>query len=135
MTGGGSGPEGLPVTYLRLYTDDRGESHFVLRSVGGVLEAEAAGRTLLDDGTASGYSLRVVAPGWTRDWGPSKARTLAVYIAGEGMVESSDGDYRRVCPGVVLLAEDTTGRGHRAEVTGDEPLVVLHVVLPTPERR
>jgi len=69
------------------------------------------------------------------DWGPSKGRTLAVYIAGEGMVESSDGDRRTVRPGVILLAEDTTGRGHRAEVTGDEPLVVLHVVLPAAAAR
>ena len=132
MTGQVPGSEGSPVTYLRLYTDDEGESHFVSRSMGGVVEAEAAGRTLLDEGTASGYSLRIVPPGWTRDWGPSKARTLAVYIAGEGTVESSDGDRRCVCPGVVLLAEDTTGRGHRAEVTGGEPLVVLHLVLPAP---
>ena len=120
MTGEGPGPKGSPVTYLRLYTDDEAESHFVSRSMGGVVEAEAAGRTLIDGARASGYSLRVVPPGWTRDWGPSKARTLAVYIAGEGPVESSDGDRRRVCPGVVLLAEDTTGRGHRAEVTGDD---------------
>ena len=82
MTGEGSWLEGSPVTYLRLHADDEGESHFVLRSIGGVVEAEAAGRTLIDEGTASGYSLRVVPPGWTRDWGPSKARTIAVYIAG-----------------------------------------------------
>ena len=80
---------------------------------------------------AAGYRLRVVPPGWTRDWGPAREPTLAVYIAGEGVVESSDGDRRRVRPGVILLAEDTTGRGHRAEVAGGEPLVVLHVVLPT----
>ena len=43
------------------------------------------------DRGATGYSLRVVPPGWTRDWGPSKRRTLAVYIAGEGTIESSDG--------------------------------------------
>ena len=76
------------------------------------------------------YSLRVVPPGWTRGWRPSTARTLAVYIAGEGMVESSDGDRREVYPGVILSAEDTTGRGHRSQVTGDEPLVVMHIVLP-----
>jgi hypothetical protein len=119
------------VTYLRLYADDDGESHFALRPVGSGADPEAAGRGLLDEGRASRYSLRVVPPGWTRDWGPSKERTLAVYIAGEGTVESSDGDRRGVRPGVILLAEDTTGRGHRAEVTGDELLVVLHVVLPS----
>lgn len=135
MTVEGSRQEGSPVRYLRLYTDDEGESHFALRSMAGVAETEAVERELLDEGGATGYSLRVVPPGWTRDWGPSKRRTLAVYIAGEGTIESSDGDRRRVHPGVVLLAEDTTGHGHRAEVAGDEPLVVLHVVLPSPATR
>ena len=54
---------------------------------------------------------------------------MAVNIAGEGTVESNDGDRCGVRPGVILLAEDTTGRWHRAEVTGDEHLVVMHVVL------
>jgi hypothetical protein len=123
------------VTCLRLYADEDGESHVALRPMRGDADPEAAGRELLDAGQASRYSLRVVPPGWTRDWGPSKERTLAVYIAGEGIVESSDGDHRRVHPGVILLAEDTTGRGHRAEVTGDQPLVVLHVVLPAAAAR
>jgi hypothetical protein len=120
------------VTYLRLYADDDGESHFALRPLAGDADPEATGWESLDEGAASGYSLRVVPPGWTRDWGSAKERILAVYIAGVGLVESSDGDRREVRPGVFLLAEDTTGRGHRAEVTGDEPLVVLHVVLPSP---
>ena len=132
MTSDGPRAAGSLFAYLRLYADEGGESHFALRPVIGDADPEAAGRELLDGGGASGYSLRVVPPGWTRDWGPSKERILAVYIAGEGMVESSDGDRREVRPGVILLAEDTTGRGHRAEVTGDEPLVVLHLVLPAP---
>lgn len=74
-----------------------------------------------------------MAPGWMRDLGPSKERLSAVYLSGEGTVEASDGDRRRVRPGVVLLAEDITGRGHRARVAGSEPLVVMHILLPVPD--
>jgi hypothetical protein len=121
------------ITYLRLYADADGESHFEQRPLGSASDSPVTGRGLLDEGEASRYRLRLVSPGWVRDWGPSKARTLAVYLSGEGTVETSDGDSRRVGPGVVLLAEDTTGRGHRARVTGIGPLVVMHILLPAPD--
>jgi hypothetical protein len=31
---------------------------------------------------------------------------------------------------MVLLAEDTTGRGRRVKHIGDESVVVVHIVLP-----
>jgi len=55
---------------------------------------------------------------------------IAVYLSGQGEIEASDGDVRRLSPGTVLLAEDTTGRGHRVKVIGDEPVTVVHIVLP-----
>jgi hypothetical protein len=45
---------------------------------------------------------------------------IAVYLSGEGEIEASDGEVRRLLPGMVLLAEDTTGRGHRVKHIGDE---------------
>lgn len=119
--------------YLRLYVDDDGESHFEQRPLRSASDTMAAGRGLLDEGEASRYRLRIVPPGWVRDWGPSKQRTLAAYLSGEGTVEASDGDRRPVGPGVVLLAEDMTGRGHRARVVGSGPLVVMHILLPVPD--
>jgi uncharacterized cupin superfamily protein len=55
---------------------------------------------------------------------------IAVYLSGEGEIEASDGEIRRLLPGMVLLAEDTTGRGHCVKLIGDEPVTVLHIVLP-----
>ena len=53
-----------------------------------------------------------------------------VYPSGEGEIEASDGEVRRLLPVMVLLAEDTTGRGHRIKHIGDESVVVVHIVLP-----
>ena len=133
MSGKRSRSASAPVTYLRLYVDDDGESHFEQRALGSASDTTVVGPGLLDEGEASRYRLWLVPPGWVRDWGPSKERTLAAYLSGEGTVEASDGDRRRVGPGVVLLAEDTTGRGHRAQVAGSAPLMVIHVLQPVPD--
>lgn len=55
---------------------------------------------------------------------------MAIYLSGEGEIEASDGDVRRPSPGMMLLAEDTAGRGHRVTALGDEPVTVVHIVLP-----
>ncbi len=122
-------PESSPVMFLRLFSGEDGESHFETHAIRDQQTVETFQNEYLI-GTASGCSLRVVPPGWTRDWGPAKQTTLAVYISGEGVVEASDGDRRAVRPGVVLLAEDTTGPGHAARVSGVQPLAVMHITFP-----
>lgn len=42
-----------------------------------------------------------------------------------------DGARFVIRPGDVLLAEDTTGTGHRWRVIGDEPWRRAYVILPT----
>ena len=39
---------------------------------------------------------------------------------GEIEFETSDGEIRKLAPGVVVLAEDTTGKGHKARSIGGE---------------
>lgn len=121
--------------YLRLYHDRKGDSHFE--------EVEFPLRRLVDQSStpilatpfqeATHHGLRIVPPGWERDWGPATRPMIAIYLSGEGEIEASDGDVRRLLPGTVLLAEDTTGRGHRVMVIGDEPVRVVHIVLPDQE--
>jgi uncharacterized cupin superfamily protein len=81
---------------------------------------------------ASGYSFELVHPGWSGDWHPVPQRLLAVYLSGTGTMEASDGEVRDLRPGTVLLAEDTTGKGHVSRVTGTEDMLVLIVMLPDP---
>ena len=61
---------------------------------------------------ASGYLVERVSPGWHGDWHPAPGRVLAIYLTGEGEIQASDGTVRPLQPGTILLAEDTTGKGH-----------------------
>ena len=80
---------------------------------------------------ATEYSLEQVHPGWHGDWHPVPQRLLAVYLSGSGEITASDGESRDLLPGTVLLAEDTSGRGHVTRVTGSEVMHVLIVMLPS----
>jgi hypothetical protein len=55
---------------------------------------------------------------------------LAVYLSGEGEIEASDGEMRALGPGTILLAEDTTGKGHITGVNGSEDMLVVILLLP-----
>lgn len=120
------------VRYLRIYTGPDGQSH----SSDDVFELETIGATLgkqvfespLRPATECG--VRVVPSGWIRDWGPADHPILAVSLTGEAELETSDGDSKRISPGLVLLVEDTTGPGHRVRVTSEGPVTVVQVHLP-----
>lgn len=79
---------------------------------------------------ASGYVIARVSPGWEADWHPSPVRELALYLAGAGEIEASDGTTRRLRPGTILLVDDTTGRGHITRVTGTDEMLVVVVTRP-----
>lgn len=123
-------------SYLHPYSDRDGVSHFEdvdfpLRE----LENESSLPILATPfEEATHYGMRIVPPGWERDWAPAARRMIAVYLSGEGEIEASDGEVRRLLPGMVLLAEDTTGRGHRVKSIGSEPVKVVHIVLPDEPR-
>jgi hypothetical protein len=120
------------VRYLRIHTGADGQSHFSddffeLETISTALAEPILGSPLRP---ASQYGVRVVPPGWERDWGPADHPIVAIYLTGEAEIETSDGESRRISPGLVLLAEDTTGPGHRVRVTSEEPVTVVQVHLP-----
>ena len=43
---------------------------------------------------------------------------------GEIEFETNDGEVQRLVPGMVVLAEDTTGKGHKARSIGNEDAVL-----------
>jgi hypothetical protein len=56
-----------------------------------------------------------------------------VVLRGAIEVEVSDGSARRFGPGELVLATDTTGRGHITRLAGDEPVEALSIPAgPTP---
>jgi hypothetical protein len=118
---------------LRLYADIEGDTHFEevefeFERTDLVPPAPPVFMTRL--ATADRYGFELVHPGWHGDPHPVPQRLLAVYLSGTGTIEASDGEVRELVPGTILLAEDTTGKGHISRVTGEEDMLVLIVILP-----
>ena len=123
----------MGATYLRIYADDEGESHFedvelAFQRADFVPPAPPVLMSSFEPATQYGFER--VHPGWQGDWHPAPERVLAIYLAGEGEMEASDGEVRALRPGTILLAEDTTGRGHISRVTGSDEMLVVILLLP-----
>lgn len=120
------------LTYLRLYSDDAGISHFapvaieVVAQDGAPSLAQLSGSALQP---ASRHGFLVLPSGWIGELQPSPARMWIIVTAGEMEFEAGDGAKHRLAPGSALLLEDTAGMGHRSHVIGGQAalLSVVHV--------
>jgi mannose-6-phosphate isomerase-like protein (cupin superfamily) len=107
------------MSLIRIYADERGETHF---------EELEFPRELVS-APADEVSLRYQAAGRLMDWHTVSKRMYFVTLSGEAEITVSDGETRRVGPGNVTLCEDLTGKGHRTRVAGSEPRLCLAVTL------
>lgn len=110
------------VSYLRLYADRVGESHFEAAFVETFTRnfappAPACNVSGFVPAVRNGFLL--VPAEWIGDLHPSPLRMWIFVLDGEMEFEASDGERHRVQAGDALLLEDTTGRGHRSRVIGD----------------
>jgi len=112
----------------RIYTGDDGESHFEdvtvpLRDLGEIGK-------LSELVPATGFVMRETGPDYDYDWHNAPRRQYVIMLSGSAVeIETGDGSKRVLGPGDILLAEDTTGRGHRSRATGPEPRISLFVTL------
>ena len=121
------------VSFIRIYADEDGESHFedVDLPFEEVDFVPPAAPVLMSPPQAAGdYRVERVPPGYQGNWHTVPQRVLAVYFSGSCEMTTSDGDVKVLGPGTVLLAEDTTGKGHISHVVGSEELQGLIVMLP-----
>lgn len=102
----------------RLYTGKDGESHFE------EIEVEIEN---LQPG--EGIIFRRAPPSHVQDWHPAPRRQYVITLSGQGEIETGDGTKRRFGPGDIILADDTTGRGHITRVVGNEPRVYIAIPL------
>jgi hypothetical protein len=120
------------VTCLRIFADGNGETH--MEDVDIALEP----RKLFKDNPPLRLSNNLPAA-WCNichvpsgmhevDWHNPPQRLLVLWLTGEVEFETSDGDIRRLPAGSVVLAEDTTGKGHISRHPPEGQLVV-HVAL------
>lgn len=121
------------VSFMRIYADADGESHFEDLDIPfetADFIPPAPPVLLSPPQPAAEFTFERVHPGWHGDWHPVPQRVLAVYLSGYGEMVASDGEARELAPGTVLFAEDTTGKGHMSRVTGTEDVHVLILMLP-----
>lgn len=96
----------------RIYTGADGDSHFedLEVPVGG---AGAAG-DLSERFAVDGVIFRRTPADWRLDLHPAPRRQFVVTLSGRVEVSCGDGTSRQFGPGDIMLAEDTTGSGHRS---------------------
>ncbi len=111
----------------RIYTGEDGESHFEESDIS------------LDSGSIPGLRSEPVAttsvifwepgPGYNLDFHPAPRRQYVVNLTGSVELEIGSGEKRILGPGSILLAEDTTGRGHKSRAVGGESRQCLFITL------
>ena len=77
-----------------------------------------------------GLQFRRQSPGYFQDWHNAPRRQYVITLSGRGEVELSGGGTVQLMPGHILLAEDTTGKGHISRGVGAEDRVSLFIPLP-----
>jgi quercetin dioxygenase-like cupin family protein len=109
----------MAIRLVRLFTDDDGQSHFTDGQI--ELDSEVDGAaTVSFEESASGSSL---------SWHNAPERQYVVTLSGTLEFETRLGERFTIAPGDVLLAEDTTGGGHRWRLLDDQPWQRVYVAL------
>ena len=123
----------MKVKYTCLYADSSGESHFKdveveFQETDFAPPAVRANVSSFIPATECGFV--TVLPEWYEDWHRAPQRQFLFYLAGQVEVKASDGEVRTFGPGDIVLAEDTTGKGHVSRVVGSAEVLNAVVRLP-----
>ena len=114
--------------YFRIYAGPDGESHF--EDVEVPLQTGGAQSELSATIPVTGIIFRRSPADQYVDWHPAPRRQFVITLSGEAEIEASDGEVRHIGPGTVMLAEDTTGKGHITRGVGTAERISLFVPLP-----
>ncbi len=114
--------------YFRIYADDNGETHFEDLTI--AIDQPSNGSDLSALIPATGVMFRRSASDQFIDWHPAPRRQFVITLSGQAEVEASDGDIRQIGPGTIMLAEDTTGKGHITRGVGTVERISLFIPLP-----
>jgi quercetin dioxygenase-like cupin family protein len=122
---GGSGA--VSIRLVRLFTGDDGQSHFTDGNVPwttqGAVNAVSAKEAVAE------ISFEETAAGSSLDWHNAPCRQYVITLSGTIVFATRSGATFILRPGDVLLAEDTTGGGHRWRLVDDQPWRRVYVTL------
>ena len=113
---------------VRIYTGDDGESHFEDLDVPMVERGGAIGSiSRLQE--ATGIVFRETGADYEYEFHNAPRRQYVVNLDASVEIETGDGTKRLLGPGEILLAEDTTGRGHISRSVDGRPRRSIFVTL------
>jgi quercetin dioxygenase-like cupin family protein len=117
------------VRYVRLYTDEDGQSRFEDSDFAFAPQKFAPPAPPVDVSEpvdASAVMMLRAPAGWTDPMHPSPARQFMFLLAGSWEVSAGD-ETRLLSAGDVVLAEHTSGPGHASTVVEDTVVAVVRV--------
>jgi hypothetical protein len=99
--------------YTRLYTGPDGLSYF--EDVEVPLTDRGSGTELSELFDAKSMAMRRNTSAYELDYHTASRRQFVVNLTGIVEIVASGGETRRFGPGSIMLAEDTTGKGHLSQ--------------------
>jgi hypothetical protein len=118
--------------YTRVFSDPDGETHFEELDTAGetiqAVESDLVG-TVSTTFPVTGIYFREVVEESSPVPHNAPFPLFIIGLRGTFSVEVSDGEIREFPPGSVVLAEDTTGKGHTTRRVGVEPRATLMAPL------
>lgn len=112
---------------VRIYTGDDGESRF--EDVDIDMGEDGYGGLISKPVAATGVMFRRVEGDYNLDFHNAPRRQYVVNLNGSVEIEIGSGEKRVLGPGEILLAEDTTGRGHISRSPDGKPRECLFIPL------
>jgi hypothetical protein len=118
----------MTIPLIRLYTGDDGQSHFEAGTID-VPHIEGTARS--PSWTSTAVSFEESPAGSSLDWHRARApvRQYVITLRGTPEFETRLGQKFTLAPGIILLAEDTHGGGHKWRLTDDQPWRRVYVGL------
>ena len=113
----------MAIRLIRLFTGDDEQSHIYvgeIEALNAISKSEQA-QTISFEETSAGASL---------DWHNAPHRQYVITLSGRLEFETRTGGRQVVEPGDILLAEDTSGGGHRWRLVDDQPWRRVYVGVP-----
>jgi uncharacterized cupin superfamily protein len=113
--------------YVHLYTGADGESHF--RDVEVKIKETGSRGQRSEPMKATGIFFSTTGADYNLDWHNAPRQQFVITLEGQVEITASDGTKRRFGPGDIMLADDTTGRGHISRAVNNKPRKAIFVTL------
>jgi hypothetical protein len=116
-----------PVKVTRIYTGSDGKTK--VEEFNMPLKPRDKGSEVAAPVALTTLQVRRTTPEYFLDYHPASRRQLVVTLAGESEIELEDGRKIRLGPGSILLAEDTSGKGHISRAVPGKDRVAFDIGL------